>query len=132
GGTLASGDVTTLPAIPTVITPTTQASSMSGFPDFTTINKFMGWRNYATTQQTGASFNNPSFVLASADNYAKYFLGAIPPFTTPFTAVSTSVQSGRTDQGVMTRQELIRRPRTLGFSQSLLQYPGTLARELHR
>jgi hypothetical protein len=131
-GTVAFGDITTLPATPTVITPTTQASSMGGFPDFTTINKLMGWRNYATTQQSGASFNSPSFLLASADNYAKYFLGGIPPFTTPFTQVSTSVQSGRTDQGVMNRQQLIRLQRTLGFSQSLLQYLGTFSREYNR
>ena len=58
------------------------------------INKLMGWRNYATTQQSGASFDNPSFPpdLTHTDYYAKYFLGAFPPpdyvFTTPFTTVS--------------------------------------------
>jgi len=131
-GTVAFANLTTLPATPTVITPTTPASSMGGFLDFTSINKLMGWRNYATTQQTGASFNNPSFLLASADNYAQYFLGAIPPFTTPFTLVSTGVVNNRTDQAVMTRQELIRLQRTIGFSQSLLQYLGTFSRELNR
>lgn len=138
-GTVAFGDVTTLPATPTVITPTTPASSMGAFPSFTPINKWMGWRNYATTQQTGASFDNPSFVLASADNYAKYFLGGIPPFTTPFTTVSTAVSGTqpRTDQGMMTRQELIRLQRTLDnppgqFPQSLLQYLGTFSREYNR
>ena len=93
----------------------------------------MGWRNYATTQQTGASFDNPSFPLASADNYARYFLGATPPFTTPFTTVSAAVaKRTRTDQAVMTRQELIRLQRTIGFSQSLLQYLGTFSREYNR
>ena len=53
---------------------------MGGFPSTTQINKIMGWRNYATTQQTGASFNSPSFPLASADNYARYFLGAALSF----------------------------------------------------
>jgi hypothetical protein len=100
----------------------------------------MGWRNYATTQQTGASFGNPSFVLASADNYARYFLGFIPPFTTPFTgvsAVSWGNTQPRTDQAMMTRKELIGLQRTLdnpsgSFPQSLLQYLGTFSREFNR
>ena len=131
-GTIAFADLTSLPSTPTVITPTTLASSMGGFPSPTPINKLMGWRNYATTQQPSSSFDNPSFVLASADNYARYFLGAAFPFTTPFTTVPTTVQNGRTDQGVITRQELIKLQRTIGFSQSLLQYLGTFSRENNR
>src|SRR4029077_15056368 len=88
-GIVAFADVTTLPSTPTAITPTTLPSSMGSFPNATQINKLMGWRNYATTQQSGASFDNPSFALASADNYASYFLGAALPFTTAFTTVST-------------------------------------------
>ena len=137
-GTVAFADVTSLPSTPTVITPTTPAGSMGGFPSSTQINKLMGWRNYATTQQTSPSFDSPSFPLASADNYAKYFLGAFPPpdyvFTTPFTTVRNDIApvNGRTDQGVMTRQELIKLQRTIGFSQSLLQYLGTFSRETNR
>jgi hypothetical protein len=122
-GTVAFADLTTLPSTPTLTT--------------AQINKLMGWRNYATTvQPTSASFDNPSFLLASADNYAQYFLGAFPPpnyvFTTPFTTVSTGVVNSRTDQAVMTRQELIKLQRTIGFSQSLLQYLGTFSREQNR
>ena len=51
---------------------------MGDFPNTTQINKIMGWRNYATTQQTGASFDNPSFPLASADFYAQIFPGGMP------------------------------------------------------
>jgi hypothetical protein len=145
-GTVAFADATTLPSTPTVITPTTLASSMGGFPSTTQIGKIMGWRNYATTQQpTSASFDNPSFPLASADNYAQYFLGAFPPpnyvFTTSFTTVRNdlpaAVVNGRTDQAVMTRQELIKLQRTLDnppsqFPQSLLQYLGTFSRETNR
>jgi len=122
-GTVAFADLTTLPPSPTS----------------TQINKIMGWRNYATTQQSGASFNNPLFpagpsptATPTADLYARYFLGAIPPFFTPFTTVSTKVQNGRTDQAMMTRQELIRLQRTIGFSQDLLQYLGTFSREYNR
>jgi hypothetical protein len=105
---------------------------MGGFPNTAQIDKIMGWRNYATTQQTGASFDNPLFALASADNYATNFLGAAYPLATSFTTVSTTVRNNRTDQGVMARQELIKLQRTIGFSQSLLQYLGTFSRGLNR
>src|SRR5581483_6524223 len=139
-GTVAFADATTLPSIPNLITPTTPVGSMSGFPSATQINKIMGWRNYATTQQpTSATFDNPSLPLGSADYYAKYFLGAFPPpsyvFATPFTTVSgvpDPLNPTRTDQAVMTRQELISLQRTIGFSQSLLQYLGTFSREQNR
>ena len=42
------------------------------------------------------------------------------------------MQDGRTDQAVMTRQELIRLQKTIGFSPSLLQDPGTFSREWNR
>jgi putative Ig domain-containing protein len=131
-GTLAFADLTSLPSTPTVITPITTFDNMGGWLDTVPINRFMGWRNYATTQQTAAFFpnSNPTFLLASADNYARYFLGEKPPFTQPYTAVSTTVSANnRTDQAVMTRQELIRLQRALGFPQSLLQYLGTFSRE---
>jgi hypothetical protein len=123
-GIVAFADLTALSSNPADITPAQ-------------INKLMGWRNYATTQQpVSASFDNPSFLLASADNYASYFLGAFPPpnyiFTTPFTTVSTTVVNTRTDQAAMTRQELIKLQRTIGFNQSLLQYLGTFSREWNR
>jgi hypothetical protein len=138
-GTLAFADLATLPSVPTAITPTTQVGDMTGFPTSNQINKLVGWRNYATTQQSLGSFESPSFVLATADNYARYFLGSIPPFTTPFTGVSAVAftqagQNGnpRTDQAVTTRQQLIQLQRKVGFSQSLLQYLGTFAREYNR
>jgi hypothetical protein len=149
-GIVAFADLTTLPSTPTAVTPTTAASSMSGFLNSTQINKLMGWRNYATTQQTSpASFNSPSFPLASADNYAKYFLGNSNqnvPFTQAFTAVRNDLApvNGRTDQAVMTRSELLKLQRTIctdpdtasyddtKFPQSLLQYLGTFSREQNR
>src|SRR6266576_644165 len=139
-GTLAFADLTTLPSTPTVITPTTTVGSMGGFlvsGPTGPINKFMGWRNYATTQQpSSARFDTPSFppVAATEDLYANYFLGQQPPFTLPYTTVSNTVRNNRTDQAVMTRQELIRLQRTLDnpsgqFPQGLLQYLGTFSRE---
>ena len=83
-GTVAFADLTTLPSTPTAITPTTPVGSMGGFPSTAQINEIMGWRNYATTQQTGASFNNPSFPSPAPDTYARYFLGAALPFSHTF------------------------------------------------
>jgi hypothetical protein len=133
-GTIAFADLKTLPSTPTAITPTTTVGQMGNFLASNQIDKIMGWRNFATTQQTGASFNSPSFLLASADNYARYFLGNEPPYLTPYTTVSTASSGNRTDQAFMTRQELIRLQRTLDnpsgqFPQSLLQYLGTFSRE---
>jgi Putative Ig domain len=130
-GTLAFADLTALPATPTAITPTTLVSSMGNFLITAQIDKLMGWRNYATTQQTGA-FDTPLFPLGNADFYARNFLGAAYPLATSFTTVSTAVQNNRTDQAAMNRQELIKLQRTIGFSQSLLQYLGTFSREQNR
>lgn len=135
-GTWAFADLTTLPATPTVVTPTTPLNTIGNFPPSTQIDKIMGWRNYATTQQTGASFDNPSFppdpTWITQDLYARYFLGFIPPFTTPYTTVPVTVRNGRTDQAMLNRQQLIRLQRTIGFSQNLLQYLGTFSREFNR
>jgi Putative Ig domain len=135
-GTLAFADLTTLPSTPTAITPTTPVGNMGNFLTTAPIDQLMGWRNYATTQQTG-SFNNPSFPLGNADFYARNFLGAAYPLATSFTTVSTAVQNNRTDQAAMNRQELIKLQRTLNnppgqFPQSLLQYLGTFSRENNR
>ena len=153
-GTWAFADLTALPSTPTAITPTIPIGMMGGFPSPTSINSLMGWRNYATTQQpSSATFNNPSFprdpnnwgscdVVAADDLFARYFLGASPPPNTPFTAVSAVSWSPpgaqpRTDQAMMTRQELIKLQRTLDnpsgtFPQSLLQYLGTFSRDTNR
>jgi hypothetical protein len=136
-GTLAFADLTALPSTPTAIIPTTPVGNMGNFLTTAPIDQLMGWRNYATTQQTGASFNNPSFPLGNADFYARNFLGAAYPLATSFTTVSTAVQNNRTDQAAMNRQELTKLQRTLNnppgqFPQSLLQYLGTFSREKNR
>jgi hypothetical protein len=117
---------------------------MANFLTTAPINQLMGWRNYATTQQTGASFNSPSFppgpnppATPTADLFARNFLGAAYPLATSFSTVSTAVQNNRTDQAAMTRQQLIKLQRTLDnptgqFPQSLLQYLGTFSREQNR
>jgi hypothetical protein len=118
-------------------------------PPQTQIDNIVGWRNYATTQRTGASFGNFSYTgetdCTKQDNYGSYLLDfGDPPFTFdindqpvaissyPFSSVATDVFSSRTDQAFMTRQQLLRLRHSLGFSQNVLQYMGTFSRERNK
>ena len=137
-GILAFADLTAFPTATPATTPTW-------------IDKIIGWRNYAMTQQpTTALFPSPNF----SDNgtrqnwYGSYLLYfGDPPFaieslsdkllasTYPFTSVATYVSNNRTDQAFMTRQQLLKLRRSDTpemFSQNLLQYMGTFSRERNR
>jgi hypothetical protein len=139
-GVLGLADLTALPGSPTVITPTTNPSSMSSFLTTSSINSVVGWRNFANTGQADASFPS-SFAfpanLNKQDLYGSYLLDfGDPPYTSPspfptypFTSVDTATSVSRTDQAFMTRQELLKLQSSLGFSQTLLQYMGTFSRE---
>jgi hypothetical protein len=117
-------------------------------PTQSQIDKIAGWRNYAMTQRTFTNFptGDPGFAgeadCTKQDFYGSYLLYfGDPPFTIeslsdkllastyPFTAVATYVNNSRTDQAVMTRQQLLRLRSSLGFSQNVLQYMGTFSRE---
>jgi hypothetical protein len=143
-GTLGLADLTALPGSPTVITPTTSWSSMSSFMTNSQINSIVGWRNFANTGQSDGTFPS-SFAfpgsLNKQDLYGSYLLDfGDPPYaspspfpTYPFTSVdNTAVSNSRTDQALMTRQELLKLRRGAApelFSQNLLQYMGTFSRE---
>jgi hypothetical protein len=112
------------------------------------IDKIVGWRNYATTLQTFSGFPStaPSFTTdcAAQSAFGDYVLDfGEPPFvidnyfdvldasTDPLTSVSSVPVPSvvpRTDQGFMTRQQLLKLRRSLGFSQNVLQYMGTFSR----
>jgi hypothetical protein len=126
-GIVAFADLTALPD-----TPSTQVTQSQ-------VDKIVGWRNWATTQQQGSSFGNPNFSSGNARNrqdaWGTYLLDfGEPPYSTPcpslpFTAVDTSTQSSKTDQALMNRQELLKLQHNLGFSQNVLQFMGTFSRE---
>jgi hypothetical protein len=123
-------------------------------PPQSQVDNIVGWRNYAMTQRTGASFGNFTYSgetnCAQQDFYGSYLLYfGDPPFTIeslldkllastyPFTSAANYVSSGRTDQALTTRQELLRLQRSLdnppgAFSQNVLQYMGTFSRERNR
>ncbi len=120
----------------------------------TQVDNIVGWRNYATTLRSGPIWGNPNFggetdctfSQTKQDFYGSYLLYfGDPPFTIeslsdkllaslyPFTSASNYVNSkSRTDQSLMTRQELLKLRSSLGFSQNVLQYMGTFSRERNR
>src|SRR4029077_13047494 len=118
-------------------------------PPQTQIDNIVGWRNYATTLQSYSGFPStpPSFTTACTqqDSYGSYLLDfGDPPFTFdlndqpvpipfyPFSAVYPTISSSRTDQGFMTRQQLLKLRSSLNFSQNVLQYMGTFSRERNK
>src|SRR6266487_399107 len=124
-GIVTFADLTALPAAPTTTLTQTQ------------INNIVGWRNFATTGQSDGSFGSPSFLgnLNRQDTYGSYLLDfGDPPYPTPcplypFTSVATDISSSRTDQALMSRQEILKLRSSLNFSQNALQYMGTFSRE---
>jgi hypothetical protein len=123
-------------------------------PPQSQIDNIVGWRNYAMTQRTSGSFGNFTYTgetdCSKQDFYGSYLLNfGDPPFgieslsdkllasTYPFTSAATYVLNGRTDQSLISRQELLRLQRVLNnppgqFSQNVLQYMGTFSRERNR
>ena len=133
-GTVAFADLTALGANP---------------PSRTQINNAIGWRNYAMTKQPSvASFLNADFSDNGTrqDWYGSYLLYfGDPPFTIeslsdkltaslyPFTSAAASVWNGRTDQALLTRQELLKLLRSVDPGwQNYAQYLGTFSRERNR
>ena len=113
------------------------------------VDQIVGWRNYATTQQPGPFFpsGNPNFTAdcTRPNFYGSYLLYfGDPPFIIdsdldkltaslyPFTSVANYASGGRTDQSLMTRQQLLKFRSSLGFSQNVLQYMGTFSRERNK
>ena len=120
------------------------------------IDNIVGWRNYAMTQRSGANFGNFNYSTdnncAAQNFYGSYLLYfGDPPFGInslsdkllasiyPFTAAAdqTDPSNTRTDQAVMTRQELLKVVLALGssstgYNQNVLQYMGTFSRERNK
>jgi hypothetical protein len=143
-GTVGLADLTALPASTTTYLQQTQ------------IDKIVGWRNYATSLRTYTNFptTDPGFAGQAScpiqDSYGTYLLYfGEPPFTFdvtdqpipissyPFSSIYPAVSSSRTDQALMTRQELLKLERSVDnppgqFSQNVLQYMGTFSRERNR
>ena len=118
-------------------------------PPQTQIDNIVGWRNYATTlrpsAQTFGNFIFPGDTCTTQDSYGDYLLYfGEPPFTFdindqpipissyPFSAVYPTTSSSRTDQALMTRQQLLKLRSSTGFSQNVLQYMGTFSRERNK
>src|SRR6266480_1039465 len=115
-GTIAFADLTALRLTPGGST-----------PNPTTINKIVGWRNYATATVPvagqGSTFPNLS---PSPAPFVTYFLDNTRDFLTVNPLLNSK---GRTDQTFSTRSELIQLVAVSLQVPNLLQYLGTFSRE---
>jgi hypothetical protein len=125
-GVLAFADLTVLP------------TSGSGTMSSTAINRFVGFRNYATTQLSSTSLNF-SFTTACVSCFVNYYLGSPQIGTNQDFGLVNRVSTGsgsniRTDESFITRFELIA-TRSAGAAvanPNTLQYLGTFSRERNR
>ncbi len=118
------------------------------------VDKLVGWRNYATTNQSATNNNNfPDILPANkafarnfqansvpAASYCSYVVNSGSAFLAP---TPTIAPNGRTDQVFLDRQQLIAYQKTLNtnngnpisntsqFDPNALQYLGTFSREIN-
>ena len=119
-------------------------TALLGAPTTAQIDKIVGARNYATTDQntTSGSWNFSTGNTRNAqDDWGTYLLDfGDAPYTNPsiyqFTLVprpSDFISNNRTDQASISREDLIKRQRSIaGLSQDVLQGMGTFSRERNR
>lgn len=91
------------------------------------VDAIVGWRNHATLQ-AGGTFGQPDFSGSATAGiaYAKH----VAERASGRAQAATMVWNGRTDQAVLSRQQLLGLQRSLGFNASALQYLGTFSRSL--
>ncbi len=107
----------------------------------TQVDELVAWRNYASTQAPGTSFQNPGFTQASGSNYYNFVLSNPSGFLSVSStglnnAGSMSTTSGQSDRMFGSRQELIAfMERGLGLSGTglnVLNYLATFTRGLNQ
>lgn len=87
----------------------------------TTLNKIIGWRNYATLKSTG------TFPTLAPD--PTLFMPFVLDPTRDFKTVATANYGNSTDQAFMSRRQLIEYFRSTSLTFNLLQFLGTFSRE---
>jgi hypothetical protein len=122
-GVLAFADLTALPTTP------------GNYVSTAAINKFILFRNYATTGSTTTLADPTSFTSGQASAFVNYYLGNPQTGTSQdFGQVnsfsSTASGSLRTDQAFISRAELIKFLKSTGIANvNTMQYLGTFSRE---
>jgi hypothetical protein len=111
--------------------PTTASGALLGASG---INGIVGWRNYATVHPYSIfpnfTFDLPTLVGGTGTRFVDYFAGNPRiGISRDFRTVSTAVYLNRTDQAFLTRTELLKLQRVVGFGAGALQYFGTFSRE---
>lgn len=123
-GVLAFADLISLP-VSTANPPATLGAGA--------VNSIVGWRNFATTQQTGSNYPNFAFTATTTGLYDDYAIANTNGFMKVNNVVwskSGSNPNPRTDQAFVSRQQLLEVRRSIGFTQNALQYLGTFSREI--
>ncbi|XHR29648.1 MAG: hypothetical protein ACFUZC_03630 [Chthoniobacteraceae bacterium] len=103
----------------------TQLPTETGTLAQSVVDQLVGWRNYATAQPTGV-YPNFTIDASAASRYLSYVTGN----TNGFITISGSTYNNRSDQAMLTRQQLIALGRGIGLSQNVYQYLGTFSRDL--
>jgi len=145
-GSVAFADLTALGSSHPFFNPT------SGGQAIYQVDRLVGWRNYATTNQPGTSNNNFPDVLPSSQAFARNFQSSATAATSYFTAIVTNTSgflspnttigsNGLTDQVFAGRKQLIGYQQTQNtnngtpianttqFDVNALQYLSTFSRE---
>lgn len=113
------------------------ASSGPNLSQSPQIDNLVGWRNYASialqsnNAPSGSLSANYSFTSANATDYFNFVRSRTDGFLTvnPQPYPSPATVSSRTDQALVTRQDLLRYRRLTGLGQNTLEYLGTFSRE---
>ena len=120
-GLLSLADLTQLPVVKTPATSSDYLAQSS-------VDRLVGWRNYASAQPAGA-FPNYAFDSSAS---ARYY-SAVRANRTGFLSVNPAVQfNGQTDQLFTSRQQLIGLCDAFGISRNALQYLTTYSRALEQ
>ena len=111
--------------------PTTAGGSLLSA---TGINAIVGWRNYATVHPASTfpnfTFDSPTVIGGTGTRFVNHFCGSPPiGLGQDFKTVAPTVFLNRTDQGFVTRSELIKLQIEAGFGAGALQHLGTFSRE---
>lgn len=117
-GNLALADLTQLPTVRAPV-------SAADYLPQDQIDRLIGWRNLASARPGGA-FPNFAFDATAASNWYANFARTN---TTGFLK-TYGTSTGLTDQGVLSRQHLLKLAASAGLNRNVLQFLGTFSRSL--
>ncbi len=127
---LAMAELAQLPIVKAPSSPEAATDTAEYFPQ-AMVDSIVGWRNYASANTPSGTFPTFTFNASSDQNW---FTNFAANNTTGFLKVygGTGTSSVPTDQGFLSRQQLLHLCTSLGFSPNVLQFMGTFSRALEQ